>query len=31
MRLIGCLGAIDNFYYKKVVDKLKNKFKASSN
>ncbi|EGR30890.1 phosphatidylinositol 3- and 4-kinase family protein, putative [Ichthyophthirius multifiliis] len=31
MRLIGCLGAIDNFYYKKVVDKLKNKFKLINN
>jgi len=29
MRLIGCLGAIDNFYYKKVSSKLKTGFSVS--
>lgn len=30
MRLIGCLGAIDNFYFKKVTDKVKFGFASSS-
>ncbi|EAS01249.1 phosphatidylinositol 3- and 4-kinase family protein (macronuclear) [Tetrahymena thermophila SB210] len=29
MRLIGCLGAIDYFYYKKVSDKVRNRLTAS--
>lgn len=29
MRLIGCLGAIDNFFYKKVTDKIRNRSSAS--
>lgn len=29
MRLIGCLGAIDYFYYKKVSDKVRNRLAAS--
>lgn len=30
MRLIGCLGAIDNFYFKKVTDKVKSGFTSAS-
>ncbi|KAL4492653.1 hypothetical protein ABPG73_010202 [Tetrahymena malaccensis] len=30
MRLIGCVGAIDHFFYKKVIDKIKNHSITSS-